>query len=83
MKEWDIPSVAIKQDIIDAARELDCLALVTEDAEYFSMDLDEIKSVMRTPTIVDGRNVFDQDIMTDKGFEYRCVGKVGARYMQT
>jgi UDPglucose 6-dehydrogenase len=83
VKEWDMPSVAIKQDIIDAARELDCLALVTKHAEYFSMDLDEIESVMRTPTIVDGRNVFDQDIMADKDFEYRCVGKGGARCMQT
>ena len=78
VKDWELAANAIERDIFEAAKESDCLALVTKHAEYSSLDFD--KSVMRTPAVVDGRNVFDQDIMSEKGFEYRCMGKAGARH---
>ncbi|NHJ12995.1 MAG: nucleotide sugar dehydrogenase [Candidatus Thorarchaeota archaeon] len=69
----------IERDVIKAATGSDCLALVTKHDEYFNLDLDEIRKVMRTPTIVDGRNVFSLKEVLSKGFEYRCIGKVGVK----
>jgi UDP-N-acetyl-D-mannosaminuronic acid dehydrogenase len=77
VKEWEFSQQPIEKDLIKAATGADCLALVTKHSLYSSMDLDKIKKVMRTPTIVDGRNVFNKETMIAKGFEYRCIGKYG------
>jgi UDP-N-acetyl-D-mannosaminuronic acid dehydrogenase len=79
VREWDFGPLEIERDIMNAAKDSDCLVLVTKHAEYFSLDLDKVKKAMRTPIIVDGRNVFDEDVVTSKGFEYRCVGKRGVQ----
>jgi UDPglucose 6-dehydrogenase len=54
---------------------------VTKHSQYFKLDLDKIKKVMRTPTIVDGRNVFDTQSVIAKGFEYRAIGKRGIQHL--
>ncbi len=77
VKEWEFGPQKVESDIMKAAKGADCLALVTKHSEYFSLDLESIKKVMRTPTIVDGRNVFDAKTVEGKGFEYRSVGKAG------
>ncbi len=81
VREWDFGPLEIERDIMKAAEGSDCLVLVTRHKEYFSLDLDKMKSTMRTPTIVDGRNVFDGKAVESKGFEYRCVGKSGAKHV--
>ncbi|RDE11048.1 MAG: nucleotide sugar dehydrogenase [Candidatus Thorarchaeota archaeon] len=77
VKEWEFTQLPIEKDVIKAATGADCLALVTKHSVYSSLDLDKIKKVMRTPAIVDGRNVFSRETMIAKGFEYRCIGKRG------
>lgn len=79
VKGWEFYPHKIETDIIAASTESDCLALATKHREYFTLNLDEIKKVMRTPIIVDGRNVFDTQTVIDKGFEYRCIGKKGIK----
>jgi UDP-N-acetyl-D-mannosaminuronic acid dehydrogenase len=78
VKDWEFGPQEIKADIEKSIENSDCLALVTKHAEYYDFDLDHVKSLMRTPAIVDGRNVFDQDAVEKAGFEYRCIGKRGA-----
>ena len=34
-----------------------------------------LKSLMRRPVMVDGRNIFDPKTMRDRGFVYRGVGR--------
>ncbi|MGY5876994.1 MAG: nucleotide sugar dehydrogenase [Candidatus Thorarchaeota archaeon] len=79
VQSWEFSQHEIIRDIEKAAEGSDCLALVTKHSEYFKLDLDKIKKLMRNPIIVDGRNVFDKDTVISKGFEYRCIGKVGIR----
>ncbi len=79
VKEWEFGPHEIETDIMKAAKGADCLALVTKHQQYFSLDFDALKEVMRTPALVDGRNVFDTKSAVDKGFEYRCVGKKGVQ----
>ncbi|NHJ12996.1 MAG: nucleotide sugar dehydrogenase [Candidatus Thorarchaeota archaeon] len=82
VREWDLGPQEIERDLMKAAKDSDCLALVTKHKEYFDIDFDEIRAVMRTPTIVDGRNVFDREKLESKDFEYRCIGKVGVQRPQ-
>jgi UDP-N-acetyl-D-mannosaminuronic acid dehydrogenase len=79
VREWEFGPQELIRDIMEAAKDSDCLALVTKHKDYYTLDLDKIKRVMRTPTIVDGRNVFDQDTVASKGFAYRCIGKRGVQ----
>ncbi len=79
VQESDFEYMKIEQDIFKAADGSDCLVLVTKHTNYYNLNLDKVKSVMRTPIIVDGRNVFDQEVVMAKGFEYRCIGKKGAQ----
>ena len=79
VQSWEFSQHEIIRDLEKAAEGSDCLALVTKHGEYFKLDLDKIKKLMRTPIIVDGRNVFDKDTVISKGFEYRGIGKVGIR----
>ncbi len=79
VREWDLGPQEVERDLMTAIKGSDCIALVTKHKEYFDLDLDKIKKAMRTPAIVDGRNVFDKDKVVAKGFEYRCIGKAGIK----
>ncbi|MFW9794253.1 MAG: nucleotide sugar dehydrogenase [Candidatus Thorarchaeota archaeon] len=62
-------------DLKSALKDSDCLVLVTAHDEYTSLDLNEVKKLMKTPVIVDGRKVFDKEECISKGFIYRGVGQ--------
>lgn len=53
----------------------DCLLLLTEWNEFRHPDFDKIKSLLKTPIIIDGRNQYDKELLKSKGFEYICIGK--------
>jgi UDPglucose 6-dehydrogenase len=58
-----------------AATDADALLLVTEWAEFRSADWQRVKSVMRRPLIVDGRNALDGELLRALGFDYSAVGR--------
>jgi UDPglucose 6-dehydrogenase len=57
------------------AENADVLAIITEWNEFRALDLERIKSVMRTPIIVDLRNIYSPDEMAAAGFAYSSVGR--------
>ena len=77
VQTWEFTNHEILCDITEAVREVDCIAIVTKHKEYYSLDLKKLKEIMRSPVIVDGRNVVDSDLVKREGFEYRCIGKAG------
>ncbi len=58
----------------------DALAIITDWSEYRNPDFDRIKSALRSPTIVDGRNLYKPNRMATAGFSYipmgRCSGGI-------
>jgi UDPglucose 6-dehydrogenase len=63
-------------DSADATLEgADSLIIVTEWQEFRSKDLDDVKSALKDPVIVDGRNLYDPETMKDKGFSYYAIGR--------
>jgi UDP-N-acetyl-D-mannosaminuronic acid dehydrogenase len=77
VREWDFSTHEIERDIRKAVKDSDCIALVTKHKDYLGLNFDELRDLMRTPTLVDGRNMFDKDTVISKGFEYRAIGKAG------
>lgn len=63
----------------EAAQEAEALIIVTEWEEFKQLDLSRIKQLMRTPIIVDGRNLYEPDRMRELGFEYYCLGRKSIR----
>jgi UDPglucose 6-dehydrogenase len=59
-------------DALDGA---DALAIVTEWNEFREPDFARMRSLMRTPAIFDGRNVFDVEQMRTEGFTYYSIGR--------
>lgn len=59
----------------EALRGSDGLLLLTDWPEYWSPDYNEILSSMNHPLIIDGRNIFDKELLQSLGFTYYGVGR--------
>jgi UDPglucose 6-dehydrogenase len=68
-------NVTYENNLIGSVKNSDCLVIVTEWPEFKTVDLNELKSAMKCPNIVDGRNIFDVKEMKKEGFEYISVGR--------
>ncbi len=62
-------------DAYDAAKGADVVAVLTEWVDFKSLDLARLKSVMKTPRIVDLRNLLDKDEAVKQGFSYVGIGR--------
>lgn len=71
----DPPGLTLHQDPYVASEQADGLLLLTEWPLYSSPDYDRLLSGMRTPLIVDGRNLFEPDYLRQLGFIYYGVGR--------
>jgi UDPglucose 6-dehydrogenase len=63
----------------ELAEGADALVVCTEWNEFKQVDFARLKESMKQPIIVDGRNIYEPEIMQDLGFIYRGVGR-GAEY---
>jgi len=57
----------------------DALLVVTEWAEFRRPDFQRIKELLRSPIVVDGRNIYDAKVMRDLGFTYLAIGRPAVR----
>ena len=59
----------------DAAQGADAMVVVTDWNEYRFPDFARLKSVLKQPVVVDGRNLYDPAKMEALGFTYRSIGR--------
>jgi UDPglucose 6-dehydrogenase len=59
----------------EAVKDADILVILTEWADFKNADLSKVKTAMKTPKILDLRNILDASKSAQLGFEYRCIGK--------
>jgi UDPglucose 6-dehydrogenase len=59
----------------DALREADALAIVTEWNEFRNPDFDQMRRLMRSPVVFDGRNLYEPDRLARLGFHYFPIGR--------
>lgn len=63
------------QKPLEAIDQAHLLVLVTEWPEFAGIDLAQVKELMASPNVVDGRNVYDPERMQELGFNYRSIGR--------
>jgi UDPglucose 6-dehydrogenase len=63
---------------VAALKGADALAIVTEWQEFRSPDLDAIKDALSTPVIVDGRNLYNPEVLRTLGITYYAIGRGNA-----
>jgi UDPglucose 6-dehydrogenase len=70
-----MPAVEIVPDVYEMVKGCDALVVVTPWNEFKQIDLEKVKSLMKSPTIYDGRNIYDPERMKEMGFNYRAIGR--------
>ena len=58
-----------------ALDDANCLVIITEWKEFRSPDFDDIKRRLKTPIIIDGRNLYEPALVRGFGFEYSGIGR--------
>ena len=59
-----------------ALHDADALLVVTEWKEFRTPNFDEIKAVLKSPVVMDGRNLYDPKLMRALGIQYSGIGRV-------
>ncbi len=73
--QQELSDIEYATDPYDAIKSAEALVICTEWDEFKKLDLDKIKSLMATPIIFDGRNIFNPKQMAEKGIKYFGVGR--------
>jgi len=60
---------------LECAEGADALLILTDWPEVLKVDLKRLKSSMRCPIVLDGRNTFDPIALKDLGFTYHSMGR--------
>jgi UDPglucose 6-dehydrogenase len=63
------------RDVYETVEGADALLLVTEWKEFRLPSWTDIKAKMRTPLIIDGRNIYDTHELKELGFIYKSIGR--------
>jgi UDPglucose 6-dehydrogenase len=70
-----LPDVGLFADPYEMADGCDALVVVTPWNEFKQLDLARVKSLLKTPVIYDGRNIYNPADLTGLGFKYYGVGR--------
>jgi UDPglucose 6-dehydrogenase len=62
-------------DPYEAAKDADVLLILTEWNEFKELDFKKIKSLLKNPLIIDGRNIYNPENMKKEGFSYISIGR--------
>lgn len=68
----DVGFTAGPYEAVDGA---DALVIITEWDQFRALDLGRVKNMMKTPIVIDLRNIYDPKAMQEDGFAYHSVGR--------
>lgn len=69
------PEFTYVNNAYEACKDADVVVIITEWNQYRALDFKRIKSVMKTPILIDLRNVYEPSKVLDAGFRYVGVGR--------
>lgn len=69
------PVLAYAEDAYAAAADADALLILTDWKEFANLDLDRLQRTLRYPIVIDGRNLYDPEVMQQHGFTYLSIGR--------
>ena len=75
--------VEFAADAYEAATGADALLILTEWEEFAALDLERLRTLVKYPIVLDGRNLYDPAVMVEHGFSYYSVGRAAALTEET
>lgn len=66
----------------EAAQGADALLILTDWDEFASLDLARLRTALKYPIVLDGRNLYPPELMAEQGFMYASVGRPTASPVQ-
>jgi UDPglucose 6-dehydrogenase len=72
-----LPQLIPCRDAYDAAEGAEALVIMTEWNQFRNLDFGKLKTLMRTPILVDLRNIYDPHGIGRLGFQHISVGRPG------
>jgi UDP-N-acetyl-D-mannosaminuronic acid dehydrogenase len=75
VKPRDYNTTELTSDFDKAIMDADVLMFTTNHKQYYDIDLEDLRKKVRTPIIIDGRNIFNKKTVESHGFIYRKVGE--------
>jgi UDP-N-acetyl-D-mannosaminuronate dehydrogenase len=63
-------------DLQKVAASSDCVVVMAAHDQYRELDLEDLKTQLRLPVLIDGRNIFEKEKAQIAGFTYKGVGNV-------
>lgn len=67
--------ITYASDVYSAAEGADALLILTEWKEFANLDLVRMKRALRSPVVLDGRNLFSRAEMLEAGLNYHSIGR--------
>jgi len=74
-KEIMTSSIKFASSVYEAAHDADALLILTEWEEFANLDLNRLRQELKYPIVIDGRNLYDPEVMAAHGFTYYSVGR--------
>jgi len=71
----ELPKLGLCGDSYEVADGADILVIMTEWNEFKQLDMARLKTLLKEPIVVDGRNLYKPETMREMGFIYRGVGR--------
>jgi UDPglucose 6-dehydrogenase len=69
------PQVRYASDMYEAAQDAHAALILSDWQEFAAIDLGRLRQALRHPIVIDGRNMFDPELMQENGFSYFSVGR--------
>jgi UDPglucose 6-dehydrogenase len=70
-----LPPIDYTDSAYEASEGADCMVIVTEWNEFRSLDFKRLKKSMKTPALVDLRNIYKRTEIESQGFAYESIGR--------
>ncbi len=70
-----MPYIEMVDDPYALAKGVDALIVLTPWNEFKQLDMRKVKDLMKEPILIDGRNMYEPDLMQSYGFTYRGIGR--------
>jgi len=77
-QEMMASGVRFANSAYEAATGADALLILTEWEEFANLDLQRLHQELKYPIVIDGRNLYDPEVMAANGFTYYSVGRAAA-----
>jgi UDPglucose 6-dehydrogenase len=75
LMKLDVKNFQLAETEYGALEGADALAIVTEWNEFRNPDFDKMKSLLKSPVVFDGRNIWKPESLKKRGFQYFGIGR--------